>query len=55
MVMGFTLELRFKFISPQRFEKMFIKLHTNVSLSETMCRIYDSGSMTSLKVMVILK
>ena len=34
MVMGFTLELRFKFISPQRFKKMFIKLHSNVSLSE---------------------
>ena len=28
---------------------MFINLHSNVSLSETMCRIYDSGSMTSLK------
>ena len=33
----------------------FIKLHSNVSLSETMYRIYDSGLMTTLKVMVILK
>ena len=35
--------------------KFFIKLHSNVSLSETMCRIYDPGLMTTLKVMVILK
>ena len=32
-----------------------MKLHSNVSLNETMCRIYDSGWTTSLKVMVILK
>ena len=34
---------------------VFIKLHSNVSLSVTMCRIYDSGLMTTLKVMVILE
>ena len=33
----------------------FVKIHSNISLGETMCRIYDcnaySGSMTHLKVM----
>ena len=35
--------------------KIFITLNSKVSLSETMCRMYDSGSTTSLKGKVILK
>ena len=45
-VMGYTLEFRVHYISPEPFQLFFIKLHLNVPLSETVCRAHDSAIQT---------
>ena len=45
-VMGFTLKLRFRSISPEPFEIFSKKLWSNVYLSETVCRAHDSATVT---------
>ena len=44
-VMGSTVELRVRFISPKHFER-FSLIFTQMFLSETVCRTYDSATQT---------